>query len=492
MKKLVNMLMFAAALMVPFAAGARNVSEQEAREAAAYYMERNTLVSGVKVSDLVLVHQYDNAGLGVPAIYVYNVGDWGWVMMTATTAFSPVVAFGVEGNLREWDELPPAMLAWLDVYSDAVSDVQMQDVEGKFDDLQQWLDLFGHTMTYNAKDGDDRIILMNEHWEQGENRNPTYNRRCPYDSTSRKYTYTGCVATAMAQIMHYYGFPKAGTGGRVIYTASGLYPIKLKFDSLRFDYSAMPNRLTSYSSTNQVNEVARLNFAAGVSVHMNYGVTGSGAHSEDVPNAMANYFRYQRGTLTARSSTTTNNFLDILRSDLMLRRPVYMSGASSSGGGADAAGHAWVCCGYRTEHEDQYYMNWGWGSSGDGFFDLRANTSIVPSGYSYNFNVGQDIITGIIPPHADSSDVDFLTAIDPVRADATLLPAFPNPAVHSVTLPYTSNAAAVMQVFSIDGRLVATRGVGPGSGSVVIDVTAMPVGIYIYRLGGRSGKFIKR
>lgn len=491
MKKLVTSLMFAAALVAPFAAGARNVSVSEAREAAAYYMERNTLEYGIKPADLVLLHQIDNEELGVPAVYAFNVSDWGWIIMTGSTAIDPVVGFGDEGNIDAWEKLAPAMRWWVETFADAVKDVQMQDVEGKFDDMPEWSDLFNQTLTVSAKDGDPRIILMKTYWDQGETRNPTYNKRCPYDSTSHKYTYVGCVATAMSQIMRYYGFPLAATGGRVNYTTeSNQYFLKLKFDTLRFDYSLMPVRLNSYSSTSQVDEVARLCYAAGVSVHMDYGTDGSGASSLSVPMAMANYFKYTQGVLTLRSSTSTTNFLSMLRNDLLLRRPAYMAGASSTGGGADAAGHAWVCCGYRTDDSNQYYMNWGWSGGGDGFFNLRANTAITPQGYGYNFNVRQEHITGMVPPHADSSSVDFLTAIDRVESNTVLAPAYPNPAAVTVTLPYSTTVDAELQIFSIDGKLVATRRLMPGNGEVELRVAEMPAGIYIYRMGGSSGKFI--
>ncbi len=485
--------MFAVALLAPFAAGARNVGLEEAREAAAYYMDRNTLEYGVKTADLSLIHQIDNPELGVPAAYVFNVSDWGWIIMTGSTAISPVIGFGDEGNLDAWEELPPAMRDWVETYAAAVADVQNQDVEGKFDEMAAWTDLFNRTLMTNAKDSDPRVILMNLKWSQGENRNPTYNKRCPYDSASNKYTFTGCVATAMSQILRYYAFPVAASGGRVTYVSNQRYQIKLRFDSLRFNYAQMPVRLTSLSSTNQVNEVARLCFAAGVSVRMNYGIDGSGAHSEDVPVAMANNFKYTMGVQLRRSMTSTDNFLQTLRNDLLMHRPVYMSGASSSGGGADAAGHAWVACGYRTDDGDQYYMNWGWGSNqADGWFDFRANTSIRPGGTGYNFNVGQDIITNMVPPHADSSEVDFLTAIDLVESNTTLAPAYPNPAWGTVTLPYSTTTAGDMHIFSIDGKLVGTRRLQPGSGEVTLDVANMPAGIYIYRLGGQSGKFIVR
>ncbi len=183
-----------------------------------------------------------------------------------------------------------------------------------------------------------------------------------------------------------------------------------------------------------------------------------------------------------------------MRNDLLLRRPVYMSGASSTGGGADAAGHAWVCCGYRTDNNKMYYMNWGWNGGGDAFFNVYDNTStsMYISGYGYTFNLGQAIITGIIPPDPDSSAVDFMTPIRLVEDNTVLAPAYPNPAVFSVTLPYSVSSVAEMQIMSVDGKLVATRRLQPGSGQVTLDVSGMPAGIYIYRVGGQSGKFIVR
>ncbi len=491
MKKLASSILLLAAIVAPMAAGARNVSLQEAREAAAYYMERNTLQEGIKAADLVLVHQIDNPELGVAESYFFNVGDWGWIIMSGSTATDPVIGFSDEGNLADWEYLPENMRWWVESYSERIGVVQIADATEKFDDMAEWTDLFNHTLTTNAKDGDPRVILMNTYWEQGENRGATYNRRCPYDSTTNKYTYTGCVATALSQIMRYYGFPKQATGGRKqYYTRTKGYYVKLKFDTLNFDYEQMPVRLNSNSTTTQIDEVARLCYAVGVSVSMDYGTDGSGAFSDDVPDAMVNYFKYQMGSILYRDETSTANFINVLRNDLLLNRPAYMGGASEGGSGRDAAGHAWVCCGYRTDNEDQYYMNWGWGRSGDGFFNLRQN-AMQPSGYSYNFTLRQEHITGLIPPHADSSAVDFL-AIESVEGTTVLPGAYPNPATFSVTIPYSITMAGEMQVFSIDGKLVASRRLQAGSGNVELNVADMPQGIYIYRLSGKSGKFIVR
>ena len=490
MKKLATSILLLAAVLAPVDADARNVSMQEAREAAAFYMQQNAMHGDVKASDLRLVYQFDNENLGMAESYVFNVSDWGWIIMTGSTAAEPVIGYSDNGTIDQWDLMPDNMRWWVEGFSQMVGEIQDDDQTGKFDDMAEWTNLLNRVPKASPKD-DPRVILLDSFWEQGENRGATYNLRCPYDSTVNKYTYVGCVATALSQIIRYYGFPLQATGGRKSYsTRTSRYRVKLDFDTLHFDYSLMPVRLNSSSSQAQIDEVARLCFAVGVSVQMDYGVDGSGAFSDKVPTSMSSYFKYETGTMTERDLTTTNNFLNILRNDLMLRRPVYMGGASQGGSGRDAAGHAWVCCGYRTDNEDMYYMNWGWGRAGDGFFNLRQN-DMNPSGFSYNFKLRQEHITGIIPPHADSTTVNFL-AIESAEGTTVLEAAYPNPAFQSVAIPYSTTTAGEMQIFGIDGKLVATRRLQAGSGRVELSVAGMPAGIYVYRLGGQSGKFIVR
>ena len=492
MKKLVlSIVALAVVALTGNNAIARNVTEAEAAQAAACYMEYNTMHEGVVASDLRLAHRID--GEVAVAAYCFNVSDWGWVIISGSTVVDPIMAYSDEGNLGEWETLAPAMRWWVEMCAGEISKVQVADIEGKFADHQEWSELFSGKMSSNAKDGDPRVILLSSKWDQGDERHPTYNLFCPYDSTTNRYSITGCVATAMAQIVRYYGYPIVPKGRKNYYTDPPLsFNLRLKFDTLRFDYSLMPDRLLNSSPRPQIENVAWLNYACGVSVEMDYSPDGSGTQSSQVDDAMKNHFKYQMGTYLERRYTTTDNFISTIRNDLMLRRPVYMSGASSSGSGADAAGHAWVCCGYRTDNNKMYYMNWGWAGGGDAFFNIYDNTAnaMYISGYGYTFNLSQAVITGMIPPHPDSSAVDFMTPIRLVEDNTVLAPAYPNPAAFSVTLPYSISSAAEMQILSVDGRLVATRRLLPGNGQVTLDVSGMPAGIYVYRVGGQSGKFV--
>ena len=481
MKHVIASALVVLALLTAGGAYARNVSEQEAKAAAAYFMMHNSHHEGLTANDVQLVYQIDNPTLATPACYFFNVGKEGWVIMSASAATDAVIGFSDEGWL-DADCLPENMMWYIGQFADMIIAVQNADLTENYPDADEWVDLNEHRLKGNTKDS--QVVLMRTSWAQGNPNHPTYNTWCP--QIDGKYCYTGCVATALAQICKYYSFPKNPVG-RPSYMWNG-ENLTLRLDTIFFDYSLMPNKLTSSSTAEQVDEVAKLMYAIGVTVHMGYGIDGSGAYSSSVPGWMQNYFRYKRGSLKYRNTVGDSTFLALIRDDLMKRRPVYMGGASSIDGGQDADGHAWVCAGYMSESDQRYFMNWGWDGSGNGFFNLKGNNMPVQG---YNFQLHQECITGIIPPSADSTDIDFV-GISEVEPSADLQPAYPNPALFSVTLPYILSADADMVVYAVDGTVVESRRIKAGEGKAVVDVRNLPAGIYVYRLGGATGKFVVR
>lgn len=488
MKKLVSLLLISAALLTTTVAEARNINDKVAREVAAYYMTLNGYHGDVDASDLVLVRQFDNLALGIPAAWCFNVSDWGWIIVSASTAADPVLGYSEEHNFGEWSELPPNMRWYTNHLVDAVCAVQENDKDKNFDDLEEWTSLLNKTVTPSPKDA--RRKLIQSEWGQGDEYHPTFNLYCPRTDDGR-YSMAGCVATAMVQIMKYFEYPVSPSGQHRYRTDDHHWLLSLDYDTIFFDYSLMPNKVY-YNTTpaNKIQEVAKLSYAAGVSVDMNYDPDGSGTQSAKVPTAMKNYFHYTMGTLYYRDDMGGTAFVDSMRNQLIRQRILYMSGASSTGSGADAAGHAWICGGYRVDNPNMYYMNWGWDGSADDWFNLVSNN--MASSMGYNFKLRQATIINMVPPHADSTSVDFNTGIGLVEDNTVLKPAYPNPAVLNVTLPYSVSSVSDLTVYSVDGRLVATRRLQPGEGSVVLNVADMPAGIYLYRLGGKSGKFMVR
>ena len=179
-----------------------------------------------------------------------------------------------------------------------------------------------------------------------------YNALCPSDPNARPdcngRVLTGCVATAMAQIMKYHEHPPQGVGSHS-YTHSTYGTLSANFGDATYQWSNMPPALTAESSS----DVATLMYHCGVAVEMDYGAEGS-SPTKDVPNALSTYFGYDQSIKHIyQSNYKSDDWYTILRTELDAGRPIYYSGDN----GVD--GHAWVCDGYNSENH--FHFNWGWG-----------------------------------------------------------------------------------------------------------------------------------
>ena len=488
MKKVISTLLVVAMAFSSTVAKADNISLQEAKAAAAYFMACTIGVDKLTAEDAILVHQIDNENLNIPAAYFFNIGGNGWVIMAGTTTIDPIIAYSEEGSL-EMDKLPANMMWWVNGYSDMVSEIQELDAKNNYPDHDLWVKLKNNN--YKGSTKDVQHNLMRSKWGQGDDNNPTYNLYCPQNSEGR-YAVTGCVATALSQICNYYQSPKHPTGtarywlrSRTTDTTMPNIQLKIELDTVTFDYSLMPDAPTNiYGSQTCTDEemraVAFLNYAIGVAVKMAYSPDGSGAQSPTVVTSMNKYFKYTRGTQRYRSGNTDWDYVNAIRSELMNGNPLYMDGVSSTGSGADAAGHAWVCSGYKDEDTNSYYMNWGWNGSGNGWFNLGRNSMPI-TGHGLNFNLSQEAILDMHPTEVHGiADVDRTLLGSP----------YPNPAVQTVTLPFSTEIASDLVIYGIDGKKVASCHVQAGNGEVMVDVKGLPSGLYIYRLNSQSGKFI--
>ena len=190
--------------------------------------------------------------------------------------------------------------------------------------------------------------------------------------------------------MKRWDYPEHGTGSHT-YNAGGWwgpsYPnLSANFGATYYDWDNMPNRISSTSPQEQIEAIATLMYHCGVSVNMGFAYDGSGANSEDVPDAIKNYFSYSdEAKIRSRDNYTLTNWKNLLKGQFNIGWPVYYSGYSESGG------HAFVCDGY--DDDDLFHFNWGWGGSNDGYFVIdeidyadwaRAVINFVPTNV-YNY-----------------------------------------------------------------------------------------------------------
>ena len=118
MKKVFSLLTVLMLVSSVTVLNARNLSEKELKSAAAYYMSHYT-EQNVDASELEVVFQFDNEVLSIPAAFLFNVSDWGWIMMAANTATDPVIAFNEHCSYTV-KMMPDNMRWWIEDYLDMV------------------------------------------------------------------------------------------------------------------------------------------------------------------------------------------------------------------------------------------------------------------------------------------------------------------------------------------------------------------------------------
>jgi PKD repeat protein len=188
----------------------------------------------------------------------------------------------------------------------------------------------------------------------------------------------GCVAIAMCQLMHYWGYPEQGTGS-TFYTENDYGYIEVDFEDAFYDFDNMT--ATYATSASQL-----LIFHAGVSVNMDYDWSGSGAYVVGgYPSAfyaMENFFGYSSDiSYEWKDNHSTNEYRDIIKNELDNNRPTIAQGYGSGYGG----GHAWNIDGYSGNN---LHCNWGWGGSSNGYYNLTSMGG---------FPDDQAVIIGLLP-----------------------------------------------------------------------------------------------
>jgi photosystem II stability/assembly factor-like uncharacterized protein len=356
MKKIFSLLALVTMAVSLFGA---HVPQSEAKTIALRFYadftgQPNPAVANVAISQ----HQ------STTTFYTFNFNN-GFVIVAADDASIPILAYSNEGAMPDIIA-NPATQNWLDGYSSEIYQIIHAGLSNNAT-KPLWDELKNGRFKASSSTQDVNPLLTTT-WDQG----CFYNALCPADPAagwSCGHVYTGCVATAMAQVMKYHNYPPQGVGSHS-YTHPDYGVQTANFGATTYNWSAMPNNVTSSNTS-----VATLMYHAGVSVDMQYGVDGSGAFSDDVPYAMINYFNYLPEAEIKYKSNYPNlsDWENLLRADLDEQLPVYYSGYGSGG-------HAFVCDGYRMS-DSKFHFNWGWSGSSNGWYAIGA---LNPGGSNFN------------------------------------------------------------------------------------------------------------
>lgn len=327
------------------------------------------------VADLYYIEKENDLNL----FYIFNfTGNInGYVIVSADDILFPIIGYSFEGifdNLK----ISPALNDWLISRKKEI----MYAIEHQYKPdetiVNEWkrLAIMPIGRSYRSVSP-----LITAKWGQGK----YYNRNCPQDaaapSSQDGRTLVGCVAIAMGQIMKYFQSPATGSGSHSYYHST-YGTLSANFGMTTYNWSNMPNTLSSHNS-----DVATLLYHCGVSVEMNYGISGSSAYPSDAAYALTNYFGYV-STIQKKDKNnfSTSTWENMLKTELDNGQPMLYFGYGSSGG------HAFVCDGYQGSSNNHFHFNWGWDGYLDGYFYV---SSLNPG--TMDFTNNQGAIMGIKP-----------------------------------------------------------------------------------------------
>ena len=305
-----------------------------------------------------------------PAFYIFNYeNDKGFIFVSADYKMQPILAFFEDGEFKK-DIVPGGLLMWVDKTIENIEILKAGKYDNSKDANFAWNNYYSHNLgRYNEEQenpclghGSSSVAgpLLNVTWGQG----PTYNELCPNLSctNSNSFAYTGCVATATAQVVRYWR------------------------PNNQFNYN-----YTNMSSTQGNLEVRRLMRDIGTKVNMNYGCQGSSASGASVALVLMQHFGLTYATNSDYNYMTVQNNVNTLK-------PVLMTGCTTSSGNwfiinwgnSYTECHQWVCDGSSSyssvicENEQvighanysYFHMNWGWNEVGtnnnyNGWFSIN-------------------------------------------------------------------------------------------------------------------------
>jgi len=304
--------------------------------------------------------------------YVFNAEkNGGYVIVSGDDSTIPVLGYSDNGHF-DAENIPDNMKAWLQGYAD-----QMEAMSAR--------------QSSTASTASEPVIseyvkhaippMLTSQWNQDS----PYNNACPEFFNGDRCV-TGCVATAMAQVVYHHRVSMADNGIDKLQADIPAYDCntdwggngKIHVDEIVASESSLDwgNMKDSYSAADDATAVANLMAYCGAAVQMDYRNQlngGSSAKLSAVPHAFKTYFLFNpKTTCVDRQNYTIASWKELIYQELISNRPVVYGGQSSGGG------HAFVIDGY--DGEDLFHINWGWGGTNNGYFLLQVANPNSTSG----------------------------------------------------------------------------------------------------------------
>ena len=379
-------------------------------------LNKDTRLKFVSTNEVAKAPSRDGAQKSDPAFYLFNSCDnKGFIIVSGDDQLKPVVGYSDKASI---DEMPTALIEWLNEYSSYVDDVRA----GIAVPASQNTNTKGTAIT----------PMLKTSWNQSA----PYNNMCP--EVNGQKTPTGCTATAMAQIMKFHEWPKKPSKNFTWYNNITGKDEYVNTSSHTYSWDKMLPHYRNGYTQEEADAVALLMIDVGKAISSNYALAGTGSSDIYASYALVNIFNYTPEIqVVKRSEYTEEEYISIIRENLEARQPLLYTGHSQS----YSSGHAFVCDGI--DENNLLHIDWGWDGSYNGYFDM---TYMSPSGTGIGggdgrYNVGQTFVANIRPRQDGEPNVAGTPSVymmDVVDAKATGTP----PTLIKQTIDYNTNKTA--------------------------------------------------
>ena len=316
------------------------------------------------------------------AFYVFNATENdGYVIVSGDDRTTEILGYSKQGNL-DMDNLPENLKWWLDSYAR-----QIEALDSSWMKPAQHISKAPSTVAIKP--------LVTAMWDQGA----PYNYMCPdwtfidydepgYNTNPKYHCVTGCVATAMAQVMYYWKWPESCQALEG-YTIGNHFFNELPAATFKWDL--MKDEYEYIETGPAADAVAELMRYCGQAVKMTYGQNESSASYYSVIECMATNFQYSPNyVLLRRNEYSTSIWESIIYDELKADRPVLYAADKE-----DGTGHAFIIDGYDNSY---FHINWGWG--GGAYYVLSVADPLEKPGEAATeqaFQYAQSAIIGLKP-----------------------------------------------------------------------------------------------
>jgi len=424
---------------------------------------------------------------GLTLAYAFDLEPVGYIVVSASTSLSPVLAYSFEtifGDLSTKNPLFELITADIlnrtkfTTFSANSNNNENEDLWRAF--LGKDIGLLIDPLFEQWPASGDGWLKTN--WTQS----PPYNNFCPLDPVTEQRSYAGCPATAMAQIMNFHETTNSthfdDSDDYYHNYAGRQYWIDNDFEYVDFPSFLQLNAYLDTLNAHYLNNLpltsadkAAMTFACGVAARQVFTSQGSGTFGVD--QAYDAYLRFGCNSVDLLDSNNADLF-DRLMQNIKDTLPAHLAIVDP----AWSTGHNVVVDGYNTD--EYYHLNFGWGGSYNGWY-------LLPQEIPYGLTVIEGIVVDIMGT---------TTGIKTPQVNISQCLIFPNPAKDVAFLSYrlSSSGSVIFYLYNISGQVITKEEMkdqAPGNYTIPLDLENQPAGIYFYTLQTgnslNSGKMIR-